>query len=67
MSLKELDLETIKIALDKKLRKDIPDDIIVGYIKSILSRREEKMLEESLAGIDTYILERIINNYRKKK
>lgn len=67
MSLKELDLETIKIALDKKLRKDIPEDIIVGYIKSILSRREEKMLEESLAGIDTYILERIINNYRKKK
>ena len=67
MSLKELDLETIKIALDKKLRKDIPEDIIVGYIKTILSRREEKMLEESLAGIDTYILERIINNYRKKK
>lgn len=67
MSLKELDLETIKIALDKKLRKDIPEEIIVGYIKSILSRREEKMLEESLAGIDTYILERIINNYRKKK
>ncbi len=67
MSLKELDLETIKIALDKKLRKDIPEEIIVGYIKTILSRREEKMLEESLAGIDTYILERIINNYRKKK
>lgn len=67
MSLKELDLETIKIALDKKLRKDIPEDIIVSYVKTILSRREEKMLEESLAGIDTYILERIINNYRKKK
>lgn len=62
--------EYVKTQIEKKLKEPISTEALIQGMEHIIFERKKNILRDSLGGIETYVLEKLIQegqNFRKKK